>query len=74
MRCWHVLCIGFKEKHGELWASGAAGDDDSSETSEDDDAEALTADVERDFFVTLAKLKGKNPEVSSLIQKCMLMS
>ena len=29
----------------------------SSSESEDSDAEALTADVEKDFFVTLAKIK-----------------
>ena len=59
-----------KDKYGEDAAKrnldDALGDDDESTSeSEDEDAEALTEEVEKDFFKTLAMLKTKDPRIYS---------
>jgi len=59
-----------KDKYGEKAAqktlSGEDGLDDSEEdssSSEDEDAEALTGQIEKDFFKTMAYLKTKDPKI-----------
>jgi len=55
-----------KDKYGEDAAKKSleeAMEDASDSESEDDDAEALTEQVEKDFFKTLAMLKTKNPKI-----------
>ena len=55
-----------KDKYGEDAAKknlDNALEEDSSDESEDDEAEALTEEVEKDFFKTLAMLKTKDPRI-----------
>eukprot|EP00041_Stephanoeca_diplocostata_P036181 m.1307472 g.1307472 ORF g.1307472 m.1307472 type:complete len:577 (+) comp24818_c0_seq13:201-1931(+) len=47
-----------KAKYGDDYE-----EDESSGSSEDETAEALTTEIEKDFFSTLAKLKGNKPEI-----------
>ena len=49
-----------KDKHGDDYEEGDEEEEDSEDdVEEDSDAEELTAEVERDFFKTLASLKSK---------------
>ena len=50
-----------RDKYGKE-AVDSSGDSSSSEV-EDEDAEALTSDVERDFLRTLSLLKSKDPSI-----------
>jgi len=50
-----------KQKYGEEALNGE--EDESSSESEDDDAEGLTPDIEKDFLKTLSMIKAKDPKI-----------
>ncbi len=49
----------------EKYGSEVLNSSSESSSSEDEDAEALTSDVERDFLRTLSLLKSKDPSIYS---------